>query len=151
LGVAYEYYLLYTSRKKIGAVVKNQQGLQGAGRLLLIQIGITLLAALIALSISGAHAAISVVLGGLVSALPSAYFARTLFRHKGARSARLIVSRFYKGEAIKISLSVVLFALVFRFANVIPSIFFAAYVVVQLVMWFAPLIFVNKQNRPDGD
>jgi len=132
-------------------VVKNQQGLDSARRLLRIQLITTAMAAGVGLVVSGAQMALSCVLGGLVSALPSACFARILFRYQGARSARLIVNSFYKGEAIKIGLSIALFALVFAFANIIPWAFFTVYLVVQLLLWFAPLIFVHKQHRPERD
>jgi ATP synthase protein I len=132
----------------MGGIVKNQQGLRGARRLLACQLGLTLLIAAAAALISGATAALSAILGGLVSAIPTAYFARKLFRYQGARAAKQIVNSFYKGEALKIVLSIILFALVFIFSNIIPVVFFATYIVVQIVLWFAPLLFANKQNRP---
>ena len=128
----------------MGGTVKNQQGLQGAHRLFAYQAIITLLFAIIAMLGSGATAAMSALLGGLVCIVPNMYLARKLFQHKGARAAKQIVNGFYKGEAIKIMLSIALFALVFSFINIVPLVFFAAYMVVQLVFWFAPLIFVNK-------
>lgn len=135
----------------MGETLKNRQGLQGARRLLLCQLGITMLCVIIAVLCAGTKAAMSALLGGMVSIIPSAYFASVLFRHQGAHAAKKIVSSFYKGEALKIMLSVTLFALVFKFFNVIPLVFFAVYIVAQMVFWFAPLIFDNKQNRPESD
>ena len=131
--------------------MKNQQGLQGAKRLLAWQLGITLLLASIAIVVSGLTAAVSALLGGSVSIVPNAYFARKLFRHQGAHAAKQIVSSFYKGEASKIALSIVMFALVFKFFIITPLIFFIVYIVVQMLFWFAPLIFATKQNRPESD
>jgi ATP synthase protein I len=124
----------------MGVSVKNQRGLQGAQRLLMCQLSMTVLLAAIALLYSSI-AAISAILGGLVSIVPTAYFATKLFRHHGAQAARQIVSSFYKGEALKIILTIALFGLVFKFFNIIPLIFFAVYIMVQMVFWFAPLIF----------
>ncbi len=135
----------------MGGIVKNQQGLRGANRLLAWQLAITLLVAVIVAVISGGKSALSAMLGGLVSALPSAYFARKLFQYQGAQAAKQIVNSFYKGEAMKIILSILLFALVFIFSNVNPVVFFITYIVVQMVYWFAPLLFANKQNRPERD
>ena len=135
----------------IGGIVKNQQGLHGAQRLLLCQLSVMVLLAIIAIWFSGTTAAISALLGGLVSVVPNAYFARKLFQHQGAHAARQIVNGFYKGEASKILLSIAMFTLVFKWFNIIPLVFFAVYIVVQLVFWFAPLIFDNKQNRPESD
>ncbi len=132
--------------------MKNQQGLQGAKRLLFIQLGITLLGAFALYLVDGTKGALSVILGGLVNAVPNAYFARKLFRYQGASAAKQIIKGFYQGEALKIALSVGMFALVFKFCSVIPWAFFAAYIVAQMVLWFTPLIFVNpKQNRPESD
>jgi ATP synthase protein I len=135
----------------VGRTVKNQQGLHGANRLFAWQLGITLLLALIAMVVSGLTAAMSALLGGLVSIVPNAYFARKLFRHQGAQAAKQIVNSFYKGEASKIALSIAMFAVVFKFYTTTPLIFFTVYIVVQMVFWFAPLIFSTKQNRPESD
>jgi ATP synthase protein I len=129
-----------------GEIVKNQHGVRGAKRLLACQLGITILLATIALLISGSVAATSALLGGLVSTLPNAYFAIKLFRYQGAHAARQIVNSFYKGEASKLVLSVILFTLVFKCYKPIPLVFFAVYIVAQMVFWFAPLIFVHNRK-----
>lgn len=128
--------------------MKNQQGLQGARRLFAYQAGLTLLLAAIAILVSGTTAAVSALLGGFVCIAPSAYFAKKLFQYHGARAAKQIASGFYKGEAIKMVLSVILFALVFKFFKLVPLMFFTSYIVVQLVFWFAPLIFFNRSGNP---
>lgn len=125
----------------MGRSVKNQRGLKGAWRLVGFQLGLTLLLATIALFYAGVTAVSSAVLGGLVSMLPTAYFATTLFQYQGARAARQILSAFYKGEALKIILTIILFALVFKFFTVIPVVFFGVYIMDQMIFWFAPLIF----------
>ena len=124
--------------------MENQHGARGAQRLLMCQLIITMLLATIAIIFSGTLAAKSALLGGLVSLVPNAYFARKLFRYRGAHAARQIVSSFYKGEASKMVLSILMFALVFKFFQIIPLVFFVVYIVVQMVFWFAPLIFVNR-------
>lgn len=134
-----------------GRNLKNQQGMQGARRLLACQFSITVLVAILSSLVSGATAAVSALLGGGVCIVPNAYFARTLFRYQGARAAKQIVTRFYKGEAMKMVLTIVLFTVVFKLFTIIPMVFFAVYIVVQMTFWFAPLIFDNKQNRPESD
>ena len=133
--------------KSKGGIVKNQQGKQGAKRLLLIQLGVTIIIALAALGVVDLVAATSAIAGGIVCVLPNAYFASKLFKHNGAHAARQIVNGFYKGEALKLMLSVALFALVFKYLKINPLVFFVAYIAAQMVFWFAPLIVVNK-NRP---
>lgn len=55
----------------------------------------------------------SALIGGLISVLPNAYFARLAFRHRGARAASAVAQSFYRGEAGKFVMTAVLFALVF--------------------------------------
>ncbi|WP_242602014.1 F0F1 ATP synthase subunit I [Legionella yabuuchiae] len=131
--------------------MKNKQGMRGARRLLACQTGLTLIITIAAALWGGGHAAQSAFLGGLVSVIPNAYFAWKVFQYQGARAARKIVNSLYKGEAIKIFLTLILFALVFVLFSLKPLLFFITYIVVQMVFWFAPIIFDNKQNRPESD
>ncbi|MFT5032838.1 MAG: ATP synthase protein I [Bermanella sp.] len=55
----------------------------------------------------------SALIGGLISVLPNAYFARLAFRHRGARAAAAVAQSFYRGEAGKFVMTAILFALVF--------------------------------------
>lgn len=131
--------------------MKNQQGLLGARRLILCQLGVTIVVALLATLLSSRIAGLSALLGGLVSALPNAYFARTMFQHQGANAAKQIVNGFYKGEALKMVLTIVLFTAVFKFFIIMPLVFFSVYILAQMVFWFAPLMFVSNNNRPKSD
>lgn len=151
IAVAYPFCLLYNPRQKMGVNVKNQQGLRDAHRILFLQLGVAALISLLAYGFCNLTAAYSALMGGLVSVIPNAYFARKLFQCQGARSARQIVNNFYKGEACKIALSILLFALVFAYFKINPVVFFGTYIVTQLVFWFAPVILINKQNRPESD
>ena len=126
--------------------MKNQQGMRGARRLLLIQLGVTVLIAVMTGLICDGNAALSATAGGLVCVIPNAYFVNKLFGHHGAHAAKQIVNGFYRGEALKILLSIALFALVFKYLNVKPSAFFVAYIAAQMVFWFAPLIIVNNRS-----
>jgi ATP synthase protein I len=131
--------------------VKNKQGLIGVYRLLCCQFGITLLIAMLMWFFRGTQEACSALLGGGVSIIPTFFFARTLFKYQGARDAKCIVNNFYKGEFFKIFISVILFAVVFKLLTVNPLVFFASYILAHTMFWFAPLIFVNKQNRLESD
>lgn len=88
----------------------------------------------------------SVILGGLISALPTAYFARMTFKYYGACAAKKIVNSFYKGEAMKIMLTVALFALVYKTLPIEPFGFLAGFIAAQMMIWFAPIIFDNKRQ-----
>ena len=131
--------------------MNKQLSKRGIVRLWLVQLGTTLIFAALCALVSGANAASSALLGGMVCIVPNAYFARKLFKYQGARSAKQIVNSFYKGEAIKIILSVILFSAVFAWVKITPLAFFASYIMILMTHWFAPLIIVNKQNRPESD
>ncbi|MBT7953345.1 MAG: F0F1 ATP synthase subunit I [Gammaproteobacteria bacterium] len=56
-------------------------------------------------------AAYSAALGGIACILPNLLFARFAFRYSAAESAGLVMKWFYIGEAIKIIVTVLIFAL----------------------------------------
>ncbi|WP_051546071.1 ATP synthase subunit I [Legionella lansingensis] len=128
--------------------MKDKRGVGGVKLLLATQLILSLLLALGLLLFFGEKEAISAVLGGMVAIIPSALFARKLFQYQGARAARQIVRSFYLGEALKLLSTIALFTLVFISFKIAPLAFFFTYIVVLMSHWFAPLFFVNKQNRP---
>lgn len=136
---------------KVGEYVNKQLNKRGIVRLWLVQCGITLIIAALCGIIFSINAAISALLGGIVCIIPNAYFASKVFKHQGARAAKQIVNSFYKGEALKIILSVFLFTAVFVLCRITPVAFFASYILVMMTHWFAPWIIVNKLNRPESD
>lgn len=124
--------------------MNKQLNRRGILRLLLVQIGVTLLLAVFCAFTYGVNAAQSAILGGLVCVIPNAYFANRMFKHQGARAAKQIVSSFYKGEALKIILSIFLFTAVFILCRITPLAFFVSYIAVLMTHWLAPLIITNK-------
>ncbi|MDT8428041.1 MAG: ATP synthase subunit I [Pseudomonadales bacterium] len=78
-------------------------------------------------------AAYSMLFGGLISAVPNAYFAHRVFRYRGARATTSIVKAFYAGEAIKLALISAGFALVFMYVKPLHTLaFFGGFVLVHL-------------------
>ena len=108
--------------------------------LFLIQLVIVIIFAILVLGLYGVNSAQSIVLGSLVQIIPNMCCARNMFKYQGATSAKKIVSGFYKGEAVKIILSIILFALVFNYIRIDPILFFGAYISMQLLLWLLPLI-----------
>ena len=129
--------MFYNSREMIGGRVEKQRDIW---LLLLIQLIVSLFIAMIAVIVSGPQAAISGILGGVVCVVPNIYFVKQLFKYKGARAARQIVNGFYKGEALKLLLTIALFVLVFKLFVIKPLVFFPAFIAAQMMFWFAPLI-----------
>ncbi|KTD00504.1 F0F1 ATP synthase subunit I [Fluoribacter gormanii] len=131
--------------------MNKQLSNRGIVRLWLVQLSATLIIAALCALVYGTNAASSALLGGLVCIVPNAYFASKLFKYQGARSAKQIVNSFYKGEALKIVISIFLFTAVFLLFKITPLAFFASYIMILMTHWFAPLIIENKQNRPESD
>ena len=82
-------------------------------KVIVAQLAATTLIAAISLLVFGVTVAYSVLLGGLISALPNSYFVLQAFKYRGARNADKVVKSFIKGELVKIILTIVLFALCF--------------------------------------
>jgi ATP synthase protein I len=131
--------------------VNNQLNKRGLKRLWLVQLGITVFLAVLCAIVFNINAASSALLGGLVCIIPNAIFASRLFKYHGARAAKQIVNSFYKGEALKIFLSIFLFTAVFVLCRITPLAFFGSYITILMTHWFAPCIIINKQNRPESD
>ncbi|MGE8504848.1 ATP synthase protein I [Ectopseudomonas oleovorans] len=115
---------------------------------LVAQLIVLLLAAAVGWQWRGNVAGYSALIGGLIAWLPNLYFAHKAFRFSGARAAREIVRSFYAGEAGKLILTFVLFAL--AFAGVKPMeapMLFGAYLLTLMVSWFSPLL-ITKFSRP---
>ncbi|USE36247.1 F0F1 ATP synthase subunit I [Endozoicomonas sp. SCSIO W0465] len=95
----------------------------------------------------GSTFTLSSLLGGLCCSLPNAYFVWRAFRYRGARSAKLIVSSFYRGEAGKLVLTAVGFILVFTLVEPLePLALFVTFTAVQAVSWFAPVLMARRQQ-----
>lgn len=89
--------------------------------------------------------AYSLLLGGLVCAVPNAYFIIKAFRYRGARAAQKIVRAFYQGEAIKILLMCAGFALIFVYVEPLSSgALFAGFILVYLTGLLATSQLIDK-------
>lgn len=124
--------------------MRNQQIVRQIGYYLVCQLGVAMVFTFGSIALFDQKAGYSAFLGGLACLLPNVYFAKRVFRYSDAAYVREIVRAFYRGEAQKIAVSVALFALIFKYVPVAPVAFFTAYIAVQMVVWFAPLIMVYE-------
>lgn len=103
----------------------------------LIQLLILAPAALLGLLIS-TTVSYSLLLGGLLQIIPSAYFAFYAFRVMGSARANLALQHIYRGEMGKFTLTLVGFALVFVLVKPLHSAaLFGAFAVMTLISWVA--------------
>ena len=78
----------------------------------LIQVAITTgVSAIGYIALSPLHA-FSLAVGGFVAIIPQSLFGFWLFRRRGARNARAIAKNLFVGEGLKLSMTAVLFTLV---------------------------------------
>ncbi len=82
-------------------------------KVIVAQLLATAFIAATSLFLSGTITAYSILLGGLISALPNSYFVFKAFRFQGATKADKVVKSFIRGELGKIGITLVLFALSF--------------------------------------
>lgn len=92
--------------------------------------------------------AYSLLLGGMICAVPNAYFTVKAFRYRGARAAQKIVRAFYVGEAVKILLICAGFALTFVYVEPLSSgALFAGFVLVYLTGLLATTQLTDKTKN----
>jgi ATP synthase protein I len=116
---------------------------------LMTQLVVVLIASLALWQWKGVVAGYSGLCGGLIASLPNIYFAHRAFRFSGARAAQAIVRSFYAGEAGKLILTAVLFALTFAGVKPLaPLAVFGVFLLIQMVNWFAPLLMRTRLSRP---
>ncbi len=90
---------------------ENQRNKHAAYKVLCVIAVVVAAIALVLLLVKGPVAAYSALLGGIACLLPNLLFARFAFRHSAANSASLVMRWFYIGEAVKIIVTVMIFAL----------------------------------------
>ncbi|MGQ0833779.1 MAG: ATP synthase subunit I [Gammaproteobacteria bacterium] len=98
---------------------------------------VTLIFALASFAIAGSKAALSALLGGGIGTLASLVMALLAFGRSAGTDPQRIVRAFYLGEAAKLGLMVVLFAVVLKAMKVSPAALFGAYVATFFVYWIA--------------
>ena len=109
-------------------------------RLLLAQAGTVAVAVVIAELTGGRHAASAAMLGGLTCLLPQVWFAWRVFAADPAKPVSML-GALYVGEGLKLASIAVAFVVIFRvWPGVPPLPLMLAFIAVQTVHWFAPLL-----------
>ena len=101
------------------------------------QVAVTVIAALLSWAIGDSRAALSAALGGGISTVASLAMAILSFGGAAATEPHRAIRGFYAGEAAKVVVVVVLFALVLRTIRVVPLAMLGAYIATFVVFWVA--------------
>ncbi len=116
-----------------------------AYKLISMQILAVVLAAFVFLMTTGTKAGYSALCGGVVAIFPNFVFATLAFRNAGASAAKEVLIDFFRGEALKLVLVIVLFWVVFNLLDVIYLPLFVTYVMAIVLHWLSPLIFKSEK------
>jgi len=91
--------------------------------------------------------AYSAFLGGLISAIPGAYFAFKMFQHRGASETEKMIASVFKGEAIKLGLMAAGFALTFASVKPLAAVWvFVGFLVVHLAGIYGAFRLTKRQT-----
>lgn len=81
--------------------------------------------------------AVSAIAGGLVQISPQAWFSWQAFKYAGARQVDLVIKSMYRGEAGKVVLTAVLFAILFTVNKQWNyPVFFTTFLLMIPLQWF---------------
>jgi ATP synthase protein I len=108
---------------------------------------IALLISVSAWVIDGRVSAYSLLIGSLISVIPGIWFASRVFKYRGARSASLIAREAKRGEAGKIALCAVGFALSFIYVKPLNVVaLFSGFVLIHLVGLVSFALFNSRRS-----
>ncbi|MDP2560456.1 ATP synthase subunit I [Psychrobium sp. 1_MG-2023] len=122
-----------------------RHGRSTAYKLILMQTLAVLAASFFFFLANGTKAGYSALCGGIISIVPNFVFASLAFRNAGASAAKEVLTDFFKGEALKLVLVIVLFWVVFKTLDVIYLPLFVTYALAIVLHWLSPLIFKSKK------
>lgn len=114
------------------------KGLKVGFKLITIQISVVCIAAFIGLVFKNVESMQSILVGGFSVILPNSLFAILLFSTAGASQLNITMRRFFRGAALKLVLSSILFALAMKSGFLIPFLFIG-FVVAILAHVFTPV------------
>lgn len=110
---------------------------RAAFRLVLYQAVVTLIVACAFLVFADGRAALSAMVGGGISVVASLAMALLAFSGAGHGDPKLVMRGFYRGEAVKLGLTVVLLVVALRSGSLQAAPLLAAFVATLAAYWVA--------------
>ena len=123
-----------------------QQLRKRAFRLVLMQLAVTLFISGIGCWFYSKNTAVQLLLGGSICTFSNAIFSVFAFKYVGASSAQKVYDAFFRGERIKLFVTIVLFLLTFKLLDTVDVSLFVGFSVILLTQWLAPFYFLNLQK-----
>lgn len=112
---------------------------------LLQLLGVALIA-LIAIPITGAKSALSILLGGCAYVVPNIFFVWRVFRYVGAHQVAQFMTAFFIGEMLKLILSAILFLVIVNYLPVSLLSVLIGYVSAIIAFWIACMYHFSKKS-----
>jgi len=84
--------------------------------------------------------------GGITFMLPNMIFVLMTFAHAGASKSKLILRGFYVGEAIKLTLTVILFSVFLKYGVLSLPSFYISFSLLLASQWLAPFFFHDNNG-----
>ncbi len=92
--------------------------------------------------------AVSILLGGIIALIPHIYFTYQAFRFTGAKAAQQVSQAFYRGQAGKFILNLLLFALVFMLIQRVDVLaLFAGYILMLIGNWIGAVMVIQHRSK----
>ncbi len=117
----------------------TNKGRRAANQILKFQFLVTAISTILFMMLSF-KAAYSAFIGGIICVMPNVVFVIYAYRFGGARAAKKIASSFYRGEALKIMLTALMFAVTFIYIPISIGPLMTTFVLGLMVFWIAPFI-----------
>lgn len=92
------------------------------------------------------NTALQLFLGGSIGSISNAIFSVFAFRYVGASSSRQVYDAFFRGERIKLFVTIVLFLITFKLIDTVDVSLFVGFGTILLAQWLAPFYFLNLQK-----
>lgn len=107
---------------------------------------IAVISAMLWLTVSGVHGALAALAGGVVALVPALYLAARVFSVPADAPPKRIIGAFYRGEAIKFGLTVVLFIVALQWFGSAFAPLMTTYILALLMYWLALRVGVAEQR-----
>ncbi len=115
-------------------------------KLVAFQFSLVLFLALILTVLFSFKSGYSGLAGGITFMLPNMIFVLMTFAHAGASKSKLILRGFYVGEAIKLTLIVILFSLFLKYGALSLPPFYISFALLVVSQWLAPFFFHDNNG-----
>lgn len=123
-----------------------KKGHRSGLKLVAFQLLIVLLIALILTVFFSVKSGYSGLAGGITFLFPNFIFVLMTFAHAGASKSKLILRGFYVGEAIKLTLTVILFIVFLKYGALSLLSFYISFALLVVSQWLAPFFFYDNNG-----